>query len=75
MDTVEEVLNAARVRDLCRSGAARSIRIGAQVTLAELASLCEVTPVAVLRWERNERVPRGTNAGTYLRALEALMQR
>lgn len=75
MDSVKDIVDAARVRDLCRSGAARSIRIGAQVTLAELAELCKVTPVAVLRWERAERIPRHENAGRYLAALEGLMQR
>jgi transcriptional regulator with XRE-family HTH domain len=75
MESVDELVEAARVRDMCRSGAARSIRTGAQVTLAEMAELCGVTPVAVLRWERAERTPRGEHALRYLAALEGLMSR
>ena len=62
----------ARCRALARSGAARSIRIAAGVSLAEVASQLEVSPSTVHRWETGLRSPRASSAveyGVLLRSL------
>lgn len=66
---------AERVAEVYRwieSGHARELRISSGLSQSELARSCEVTPGAVLRWERNERRPRGRNATAYHRVLSGL---
>jgi transcriptional regulator with XRE-family HTH domain len=66
-----------RVAELCdwiRTGRARELREINGLTLNEIARDCEVSHVAVLRWEKGEWRPRGRNALTYhavLRRLDA----
>jgi DNA-binding transcriptional regulator YiaG len=71
----EDLPQLARVRSLTRSGAAKSIRLGAKLSLGEVARAIEVTPATVLRWERGERVPTGDKALRYLTVLEGLISR
>lgn len=69
---------ADRVTEVCdwiNSGRARELRESAGLTQGEVARDCEVTQVAVLRWERGERRPRGRNALAYHRVLARLAAR
>jgi len=52
----------------------RSIRLGAGVTLAEMAAELDVTPVTVLRWERGSSEPRRARAIAYRRLLDAVRE-
>jgi DNA-binding transcriptional regulator YiaG len=71
----EDLPQLSRVRALSRSGAAKSIRLAAGLSLGEVARAIDVTPATVLRWERGERVPTGKRALHYLTVLESLMRR
>ncbi len=73
MDT-ESVLQISRVRSLTRSGAARTVRIAAGLTLGELAEAVGVSPTTIWRWEQGQRSPRGEPAIKYGELLEALMK-
>ena len=67
-------LNAlSRVRSLSTSGAARSIRLGAQLTLNAISQEVGVSIATVCRWELGQRVPRGDAALAYARVLDDLM--
>jgi hypothetical protein len=46
-----ELVELARVRALCASGAARSIRVAARMSLGEVSRSLGVSPSTVLRWE------------------------
>jgi len=46
------------VRRLAQNGGARVIREGVGLTASELAREVGVSPAAVSRWERGERIPR-----------------
>lgn len=63
----------ARCRQLVASGAARSIREAAGLSLAEVAGAVGVSKAAVIRWERQERIPRGAHALKYGHLLDQLM--
>lgn len=72
--TVEDGAHLAELRSLCRSKAARSIRIAAGLSLSEVASITGVSSAStILRWERGERVPRGTQALRYAALLQRLI--
>ena len=73
--TTEDLVAMARVRDLCRTGTARAIRVGSHSTLDEVAQVCMVSPSSVSLWERGLRIPRGQHALDYLAVLEGLMRR
>lgn len=60
------------VRQLCRSGQARTIRLQAGVSLAEVAAEVPATAAAVHRWETGQRLPRGDYATGYLAVLRRL---
>ena len=64
-----------RVRGLTNSGTARAIRLGAGLSLGEIARAIGVSPSTVLRWERRERTPRGEKALAYAQVLEELLAR
>jgi len=69
------MLALARVRRLAKSGAARAIRIGAGLSLAELGSSVGpdgVGPATVHRWETGQRSPHGEQALAYAAALAVL---
>jgi len=70
-DTLD-VVQLARVRRLTKSGAAKAIRIGAGLSLPELAAAVGVSPVTVWRWEGGVRVPHGARALAYGRLLDRL---
>lgn len=68
----DELTALTRVRSLAASGAARTIRCRAGVSLAEVASGCTVTATTVWRWETGQRVPHGAPAIIYGEILAAL---
>ncbi len=68
------MVTLARVRRLAKSGAARSIRVSADLSLAELGSTIGVGPVTVHRWETGQRSPHGECALAYAAALDALVR-
>ncbi|MGI8406961.1 MAG: helix-turn-helix domain-containing protein [Actinomycetota bacterium] len=71
----DELTRLVRVRSLTRSGAAKSIRVAAGLSLREVAQSIEVSPATILRWERRDRVPQGDRALRYLSVLEGLLRR
>ncbi len=74
MDT-NTLVKVTRVRDLVRSGAARSIRLGAGLSLGEVGRTLGCSASTIFRWEKGERTPRGDLALRYGELLDALMQR
>ncbi len=67
-------MQVSRARALVSSGAARSVRLGARLSLWELAGQIGCAPSTVLRWERGDRIPRGGLAVRYVEALDTLMK-
>ena len=74
MDT-DTLVKVTRVRDLVRSGAARSIRTGAGLSLGEVGRTLGCSASTVLRWEAGERTPRGDLAVRYGELLNTLLRR
>ncbi len=70
--TVEELAEVARVRRMCRSGEAASIRHRAGMTLDEVASAVGVSHVAVHSWENGKKRPGDVSALKYGRVLDAI---
>lgn len=73
-----EILEVTRMRDLVHGGLVRSIRLGAGLSLSEVARECGVTNSAVVHWEKGRSLPRGEVAVRYsqlLLALERVAQR
>jgi transcriptional regulator with XRE-family HTH domain len=54
-----DVQEVTWIRRLARNGSARIIREGAGLSASEIARELGVSPAAVSRWERGQRVPRG----------------
>ncbi len=71
--THEQLVEIAKVRALARSGAARSIRLAAGLSLSETAAPIHVSPTTVYRWEVGQRSPRGEAALRYADLLRSLM--
>jgi len=69
---VRELESIAYARRLVASGAARSIREDAQLSLSDVAAALGVDPATVLHWERGTRRPRAENALVYTRLLKRL---
>ncbi len=69
-----EVVELSRCRSLVASGAARSIREAAGLSLSEVAGAVGVSKAAIMLWERGDRVPRGAPALAYGRLLQELMR-
>jgi len=67
------ITQVARTRALCRSGAAKAIRVGAYLTLREVASAVGADASTVLRWENGESMPRPVHAERYGDLLRELM--
>jgi transcriptional regulator with XRE-family HTH domain len=72
MDPLQYARDLARVRAVCRSGAARRVREAARLTKAEVGRGSGVSGPAVSRWESGDRAPTGAEALRYLRLLEKL---
>lgn len=72
MDTSDTV-ELARLRAFLESGAAKSVRVNNRLSLREMARTIGISPSTVLRWEAQERVPRGAPALRYWRLIRELM--
>ena len=68
-----DVVSVSRARSLAASGAARSIRRAAGLSLREVAAALDVSPSTVLRWEGGVK-PRTEVASRYGDLLERLMR-
>jgi transcriptional regulator with XRE-family HTH domain len=68
------VQDVSWVRHLGRTGGARVIREGAGFSASEIARQLGVSPAAVSRWERGERVPRGEVAEQWAHLLRRLVE-
>lgn len=64
-----ETLELVRMRDMVHGGLVRDLRIGAGLTLAEVARAVGVTAGCVHHWERGLTTPRGEAAVKYARLL------
>jgi transcriptional regulator with XRE-family HTH domain len=74
MSSAKDLRRLTRVRSFTESGAARSIRIAAGLSLREVASASGVSVSTLWRWENQERRPRGDAAVRYGEVLEVLME-
>lgn len=62
---------ASAAQDLPPPAARKAIRVGAGVTVPEMASVVGVTRQAVELWEAGLRTPRGDHLERYVAALRA----
>lgn len=67
-----DLAEAVRIRGELRSGAARSRRIAAGVSGADVARVLGVSAAAVFYWEAGQNVPTVGHALAYGRVLAAL---
>jgi DNA-binding transcriptional regulator YiaG len=58
----QDAIRLAHARRLAESGRAEALRHTALLTLHEVARVCEVNHVTVMRWEKGERTPSGDAA-------------
>src|SRR5204863_228684 len=74
--TTDELLELGRLRDLCRSGAARALRLAAGLSLGNVSDATGAPAPTIWRWETNSRQPLASSAATsYLSFLDALAAR
>jgi DNA-binding transcriptional regulator YiaG len=71
----QDLATVTWVRSLARSGAARSIREAAAVSLPELAASIPCAVSTLWRWEQGQRVPRVDLALRYAATLAALLEK
>ena len=72
---MSETMDLITVRAMCLNGEARRIREASNLSQPEVAAeVGECSPVAVSRWERGERLPRGDAALRYLKTLRRLQR-
>jgi DNA-binding transcriptional regulator YiaG len=69
-----QAVQLAQIRELARSGRARSIRERANVSTKEVADSLGVHEATVARWETGVRSPRGPAALRYAELLRALSE-
>ncbi len=75
---MNRTITVDRIAELCdwiSSGYARELREANHLSQAEVARDVGVTHVAVMRWEKGERRPRGRNALAYHKVLSVLAAR
>lgn len=67
-----DLMKLTYVRELAENGVAREIRVGAGLSLREVAGQIGVGPSTVYRWEVGARRPHGKAAVRYAALLESL---
>jgi transcriptional regulator with XRE-family HTH domain len=72
---VPDLLKITAARSAASSGAARGLRVGAGLSLREVADDLGVSVSTVFRWENGERRPSGELAERYGELLAALADR
>jgi DNA-binding transcriptional regulator YiaG len=60
--STKAALELSHIREFTRSGIARSIRIGAGLSLRDVATAVGVSKSTIYRWENGERTPRNRDA-------------
>lgn len=65
MNSLDDLTELRRVRDIAASGYARTIRLGAELSLRDVARVVDVDPSTIWRWERGDRRPHGAAALRY----------
>ncbi len=74
--TPEELVRIANLRDACRSGAARALRVSAGLSLQNVADATENGVATLWRWETGSRQPLASaGALRYADLLEQLAAR
>jgi DNA-binding transcriptional regulator YiaG len=71
----QELGRIAWVRSLAKSGAAKSIRVAAGVSIPEVARSVPCSVSTLWRWEAGERVPSTDLAPRYAAVLETLLEK
>lgn len=72
MTSQQDALRLSAARRACVDGRARAVREAANLSLADVASVCRCSSAAVSRWESGTRVPRGEAGVRYGRLLARL---
>ena len=54
---LDEVLDIAHARLMCQRGVARALRVGAGLSLSDVARAVSVSEASVSRWETQKRGP------------------
>jgi DNA-binding transcriptional regulator YiaG len=67
-----DVVELAEVRQLARSGAAKRIRLNANLAVTDVARAVGVAPSTTWRWEEGQRTPTGAAALRWKRLLDRL---
>ena len=70
---IEDLVQLAKVRSLTSTGAARSIRLAAGLSLAEVAMACGTGAPTIWRWEHGVHAPSGSKGLRYAAVLNELM--
>ena len=74
--TAEQLLVITNLRDVCRSGAARALRLSAGLSLQDVSKATGTAVSTLWRWETGDRKPLATPAALrYAELLEALADR
>lgn len=72
----DELVTIADLRDTCRSGAARALRVSAGLSLANLSDATGIGVSTLWRWETGSRQPLASDAALrYAALLEQLAER
>jgi transcriptional regulator with XRE-family HTH domain len=70
----DQTLALVKVRRLVTSGAAKSVRKAAGLSLPEVAEAVGSNPSTIHRWENNERSPHGEPAIRYGEFMQRLIE-
>lgn len=71
---INDTIELSRLRAMLRSGAARSVRLAAGLSLGDVSRAVGAGKPTILRWETGERTPRGDEAAfRYWSLLRGLM--
>lgn len=69
---MSDLVDLAKAKRLAKTGAARMIRVNADLSLANIAESIGVSRTTIFRWERGDRVPHGAAAVRWVHVLDEL---